>query len=308
MRKYELFNFYLLNLFNKLLNQQDLFSKSILPLKCPISKDLEVVVKKIAVLHKKPLLGAVVGVILSLAATEAYRIVYPSTESRQLESAREEIADVRVQHETAKDERAKLEGQVSLLGEQLEQADEKAAKEREGHTNQLKRIDERLSPFVELAEQRYPNVPADDALERLRNELSSVNRRTTQLETEITVVREYADVAMLTFNGSQFSGGDISINSPLTTILEGTHTEVSPNQFRRVCTEESMGRYRQAIRDFPRFPFSYYWLALCLRESGDLQWKTNAESARAIFKQTTQIAGHQKSHDEALTYLRSLLD
>jgi len=58
------------------------------------------------------LLGAVVGVILSLAATEAYRAVVPSTESKQLKSARIEIADVRAQHETAKGERVKLEGQV----------------------------------------------------------------------------------------------------------------------------------------------------------------------------------------------------
>lgn len=260
-------------------------------------------------IEKTPvLLGAIVGVFLGLGVTEVYKAVFPSAESRQLATARSEIADVRAQHETAKRERAKLEDQVSLFRVQLEQADEKARKERAGHATQLERIEGRLSPFVKLAEQRYPNVMFDDALKHLRNELLLVDRRTAQLETEMTIVREYADVAMLTFNGSQFVGGDISFNSPLTKILEGTFIEVSPNRYRRVCTEESLGRYQQAIRDFPRFPFSYYWLAHCLRDSGDSQWKTYAELAQAIFEQTTQIAGHQKSHDEALADLNRLLD
>ena len=254
------------------------------------------------------LLAAVVGALLSLGATEVYRVVVPSNESKQLDTARKEIAGVRAQHETAKTERANLEGQVSLLRVQLEQAEAKATKERESHATQLGQIGSQLSPFVKLAEQRYPNVPADDALDRLRDELSSVDRRTTSLETEMEAVLDYSDVAMLTINGSEFIGGAVKFNSPLTRILEGTFTEISPNRFRRVCTKEALGKYRQAIRDFPRFPFSHYWLALCLRDSGDSTWRTPAASARSIFEKTTRISGHAIAHDQALADLLQLLE
>jgi len=117
------------------------------------------------------------------------------------------------------------------------------------------------------------------------------------LAEEVQTVMDYSDVARLTFNGSQYTGGDFKFNSRLTHIMEGTFREVAPNRFRRVCTDEAMRKYETAIRELPRFPFSYYWYSLCLKDRGDDSWMTHAETALAIFERTTQIAGHQKSHD-----------
>jgi hypothetical protein len=152
------------------------------------------------------------------------------------------------------------------------------------------------------------------ALQRLSDDLSALSAKTRQLEGEarslreqVESVRDYADVARLTFNGSEFVGGDISFNSPLTRIMEGTFTEVGEGRFRKVCDQAALAKYREAIRQFPRFPFSHYWLALCLRERGDTEWRLHADAARAIFDRTTQIAGHQPSHDEAKSNLAQVL-
>jgi len=147
-------------------------------------------------------------------------------------------------------------------------------------------------------------VGVGTAVWEYRDQLRTIN----SLETDIGIVRDYSDMALLNFNGSQFVGGDIAFNSPLTHLMEGTFTEVSPGRFRRVCTDDARRKYRQAIHGFPRFPFSHYWLALCLHDSGDHDWTTHAQTARSIFERTTRIAGHQQSHDQALAQLDKLLN
>jgi hypothetical protein len=127
------------------------------------------------------------------------------------------------------------------------------------------------------------------------------------LKQQIETIREYSDVAQLTFNGSPWIGGDIKLNTPLSAIMEGTATEVTPGRFRRVCTDEGLMKYREAIKDFPRFPFSYFWLALCLKDRSDPSWIEYARIAQQIFEHTTQIAGHHPSHDEAKKYLSEIL-
>ena len=88
------------------------------------------------------------------------------------------------------------------------------------------------------------------------------------LKSEVEGVRDYSDVARLTFNGSGHVGGDILFESALTRIMEGTFQEVTPTRFRRVCTDAAFAKYRQAIRDFPRFPFSHYWLGCASEMQG----------------------------------------
>jgi Tetratricopeptide repeat len=64
---------------------------------------------------------------------------------------------------------------------------------------------------------------------------------------------------------------------------------------------------RNAIKQFPNFPFTYYALAYCLEKQGDSSWRPYAEKAVAIFEETTVISGHQKSHEQSLAYLKQLL-
>ena len=170
-----------------------------------------------------------------------------------------------------------------------------------------------LDPFVKAATARFPQLEPSSALQRLSDDLSALSVKTRRLEGEaqflrqqVESVRDYSDVARLTFNGSEYVGGDITFSSPLTKIMEGTFTEVSPGRYRRVCTDAAVAKYKKAIQEFPRFPFSYFWLALCLRDRGESPWQPHARSAYSIFEPTTQIAGHQVSHDEAKSFLAEL--
>jgi len=127
------------------------------------------------------------------------------------------------------------------------------------------------------------------------------------LEQQIILVRDYNDVAQLTLNGSPWIGGDIILRTPLTDIMSGTATRNVDGTWAKVCSAAALDKYRQAIAYNPKFPFSYYWLALCLKESGDSNWTGAARKAREIFKLTTQISGHHPEHDQALRHLNELL-
>jgi hypothetical protein len=126
------------------------------------------------------------------------------------------------------------------------------------------------------------------------------------LELKISEVRDYSDISQLTINGSPIIEGDIKISSPLTRILEGTF-QISGGVARRICSPEAIAKNKEAISYNPRFPFSYYWMALCLKDAGDPTWVESARKAVEIFQITTQISGHHPSHDECLRKLREFL-
>ena len=50
---------------------------------------------------------------------------------------------------------------------------------------------------------------------------------------------------------------------------------------------------------FPKFPFGYFWMAVCLRERNDPGWREYASKALDILRKTTILDGHHKHHDEA---------
>jgi hypothetical protein len=133
-------------------------------------------------------------------------------------------------------------------------------------------------------------------------------QETENLSRQVETVKNYSDVAQLTFNGSAFVGGDVKFNTDLTYLMDGTWEEIAPNRFRRVCTEAAQAKRREAMKRFPRFPFSHYWFALCLRDEGNREWREHAIAALAIFNRTTMMAGHQASHDEAKATLEQLLN
>jgi hypothetical protein len=70
---------------------------------------------------------------------------------------------------------------------------------------------------------------------------------------------------------------------------------------------EAEAIYRRVVVEYPDFPFGHYYLALCLREKADTDWRTHAEMALALFEETTQIVGHNPQHDDGLRRLRKLL-
>ncbi len=145
------------------------------------------------------------------------------------------------------------------------------------------------------------------ALFRANDEAASAKRLAGGLQDEIERVKKYAYVSTLTFNGMVYTGGDVKMPTEISAGIEGTWQEVGPETFRPVCEAAALERSRLATIQFPDFPFSYYALAYCMERSGDPGWRAYAESAVAICEQTTQITGHQKSHEQCLAYLRQEL-
>jgi hypothetical protein len=128
-----------------------------------------------------------------------------------------------------------------------------------------------------------------------------------QLHDEVAATKRYSYIATLTFNGMVYTKGDVTMPTEISQAVEGTWYEPTTNRFRPVCDAAALQKSRDAIRQFPDFPFTYYELAYCLEKQGVPDWRSYAEKAVTIFEPTTAIGGHQKSHDEALAYLRQLL-
>ena len=63
----------------------------------------------------------------------------------------------------------------------------------------------------------------------------------------------------------------------------------------------------EVITKMPSYPFSYYFLAKCLKEESDSSWVEMAQTAKAILQKTTQIPGHKTDHDNALKEVSNLL-
>lgn len=82
---------------------------------------------------------------------------------------------------------------------------------------------------------------------------------------------------------------------------------VVDNRWEGKCDEASRKRFREVINKYPRFPFSFYYLAGCLEKEGNLKWRVHYERAQYIFEITTQIAGHNDAHDQALAIVRRKL-
>ncbi len=140
------------------------------------------------------------------------------------------------------------------------------------------------------------------------------NRLENEKEKEILLlkyateaVQTYSDVANLNPQGLPFGiGPGIHYNSPLSDALKNLYV-VQGNSAQFLIDEALEPKFRAIVLQFPRFPFGHFALAECLRDRGDSEWLVHAERAREILEKTTIIAGHHKSHDEALALVRSYL-
>jgi hypothetical protein len=128
-----------------------------------------------------------------------------------------------------------------------------------------------------------------------------------KLEVQLEATKRFSYIATLTFNGMVYTGGDVTMPTLISQAVEGTWFEPAINHFRPVCEAAALQKDRNAIGQFPDFPFTYYALSYCLQKQANPEWRTFAKKAVAIFEQTTTIGGHQKSHDDMLGYLRQLL-
>ena len=73
------------------------------------------------------------------------------------------------------------------------------------------------------------------------------------------------------------------------------------------CDEKSDRICRDALKKVSRFPYAHFFLAVSLKERGDLSWRNEATIALKVFEGTTALARHSPDHDYFLSATQKLL-
>jgi hypothetical protein len=183
----------------------------------------------------------------------------------------------------------------------LENEIKNLSKECSDKSDEIQRLETQLTPFKTVALEYYPG-PEAEALSKLALKIS-------EIENSISNVQDYSLVARLDLYGGQ---GGISFGHPIADILRGCFdkftNEDGKTAIRGKCDNESISKYHKVITEHPNFPFSYYFLAVCLNGKGDPQWIEYANKARKIFLETTKISGHDPQHDLILKQITLVLN
>jgi hypothetical protein len=172
-------------------------------------------------------------------------------------------------------------------------------KENKDKDAEIQRIETQLVPFKTLALERFTGDESE-RLQKLAQEIET-------LQHDVVALRDYSDIASLNALGKPYEDGDVIFNTPISIILESTWERKDGNLVMR-RDEEAEKKYREVIRKFPKFPFAYYFVALCLRDKGDESWRKYAQDAVKILEITTTISGHNNHHDEVLQRLYRYLN
>lgn len=184
-----------------------------------------------------------------------------------------------------------IENKEKLINELNQQLSQKHS--------EIQHLETQLTPFKTIALEKFTG----DENERLRKLAQEIEN----LQKDIIAIRDYSDMASLNALGKPHSDGDIVWNTAISRILEGTW-EKRENQFVMRRDKEAEEKYREVIQKFPKFPFAYYFLALCLKYRGDEEWEIYAKKAVEILEITTTISGHKSHHDDVLQKLYRYLN
>ncbi|MCK5416038.1 hypothetical protein KAI92_01270 [Candidatus Parcubacteria bacterium] len=140
------------------------------------------------------------------------------------------------------------------------------------------------------------------------NKLSDMGISLGRTMQELNEVKTYEYISTLNFKGTDldfFYASDPNkpmIPSGLPSILYDSYTMVEGG-IKIKCDKSSLNKFKKAIDFNQNFPFSYYALAVCDKESGGNNWEGYAKEAFDILKITTKIEGHNPEHDRAFKIL-----
>lgn len=171
--------------------------------------------------------------------------------------------------------------------------------ERSQKISEIQRLETQLTPFKTIALEKFTG-DENQRLQKLAQEIRTLRH-------DVIAIRDYSDMASLNAFGKPYADGDIIFNTPISRILEGTW-EKRENQAIIKIDNEAEEKYREVIRKFPKFPFAYYFLVLCLKDRNNEGWKDYATKAIKILEITTSISGHQQDHDKVLQRLYGFLN
>jgi hypothetical protein len=154
-----------------------------------------------------------------------------------------------------------------------------------------------LDPFTVMAKQRFPFVQQDEALKKLADQMISQRA-------QLHAISHYSSIAKLNMIGLTGTvKPPLEEETDIHKMLAGTYTIVN-DRATVSCDATSIQKLKQVTTTYPDFPFSYYFLARCLKQSGSVDWKRYAAQAVEILKYTTMIDAHHRNHDDILRELK----
>ena len=73
------------------------------------------------------------------------------------------------------------------------------------------------------------------------------------------------------------------------------------------CDSGALNDYKSIIKQYPQYPFPYYYVAMCLKKQKDPSWKSYALKGIELFTKTTSIPKHSVTHDDGLKLLKEVI-
>lgn len=185
---------------------------------------------------------------------------------------------------------------------QLREENQKLERKISDKDHQIQELQTLLVPFKTVAFQNFTGTEG----ERLAQLALHLNEVQLGLE---TLVR-YQSVAKLNargLTGMVAPDGILMEHTPIGDAMAATIVNMPENRTAFKTTDEALAIYHQVIQKFPDFPFSYFALAIGLRDKNNPSWVSYAETGVKIFERTTSLPEHNKGHDECLQYLQKIL-
>lgn len=162
-------------------------------------------------------------------------------------------------------------------------------------------LNKSLMPFIAIAKSNYPFEDISVSLNLLAQEIKVQSGN-------INAILNYSDVSKLDMNGKTNNySAPLFETTPISELLNNAITIGKDNRVTFNCDPDAYKLYNQIIDKYPTFPFTYYFLACCLYQNGDLRWKGYALKAIEIFEKTTKLNDHNLHHDFYLKELKEMI-
>jgi hypothetical protein len=186
--------------------------------------------------------------------------------------------------------------------------------------NTVKSLFDSYRPIEKTALERYPDLPKEKAIEKYledlnnikkeysdnKRELSDLRTKTLEQEKRESIAQNFTEVASWNYAGGKDLGGGIGVSGPPAGLL-GKHISNKDGKIIWQCDSEALSDYREIIKQYPKYPFPYLYMGICLKNGRDHSWKTYGKKGIELFMNTTMIPNHNDGHDAGLKLLKEAL-
>jgi hypothetical protein len=138
-----------------------------------------------------------------------------------------------------------------------------------------------------------------------KRQLSDLRKKTSEQQAKLDIIQEFTEVALWNHKGETDTGGVI-LSGPFSGVLNKCVTEANRGIVWQ-CDPEALEVYKRIIKQYPKYPFSYLYIGMCLKEAQDPSWRGYATKGLELFMKTTTIPQHSLGHDSGLKILKEAL-